>query len=164
MELWQVKKEYRQVAAALRRRKQPMDVDLEQIEEQVLTTVALCDRYETELAVLRLARRCARARLGRLRRWVERAGLMKSVPRPLARKQDEPAVEDLIRALERKGRQARPLRQLLDELTYLDGRLEETRGRLARTALQGASHLELLLTHLRVRRASTTLEPPAVDG
>lgn len=154
MELWQVKKEYRQIAAGLRRRKQPIDVYLEQVEEQVLTTIALGDRYETELAVLKLARRCSRARLRRLRQWVEHSGIMRSVPRPLARKQDEAAADDLIRALERKGREASALRQLLVELAHLDRRLEDTRSRLEQMTTLSVQNLQLLFTHLRVRRAN----------
>src|SRR3990167_7082296 len=105
MELWQVRKEYRQLAMRLRRRKEPLGFDLELVEERVLAALVLCDRFETELCVLRLARRCARARLRRVRNWVEGSGIFQSIPPTLARKDDEPAADDLVRALEKKGRE-----------------------------------------------------------
>ncbi len=163
MELWQVRKEYRQIAMRLRRRREPIDGHLEEVEEQVLSALVLCDRYETELCVLRLARRCARARLRRLRHWVESSGLFKSVPATLARRDDEPAADELVRTLEKKGRQTSYLRQILDELAHLDRRLDDTRERLVRVTAQGVRSLQLLFTHLRVRgeHCSLELEPPS---
>lgn len=151
MELWQVRKQYRQVAMRLRRSKAPLDEHLERIEEQVLTALAQCDRYETELAVLRLALRCSRARLRRLRNWVECSGLLRALTFSLARKDDEPAADELVDVLEKKGRETNHLRQLLDELAHLQRRLVDTKDRLARMTAEGARSLELLFTHLRVR-------------
>ena len=159
MELWQVRKEYRQVAMRLRRRTEPLDGHLEHVEEQVLTALLLCDRYETELCVLKLAKRCARARLRRLRHWLESSAILKSMPHPLTRKEDEPAADELVRTLERKGRETNSLRQLLDELTHLDRRLADTRERLGRMTAQGVRSLQLLFTHLRVRGEQLSLEP-----
>jgi DNA repair exonuclease SbcCD ATPase subunit len=155
MELWQVRKEYRQLAMRLRRRREPLDEHLEQIEEQVLSALASCDRYETEVAVLKLAMKCARGRLRRLRHWVECSGLLKSVPLSLARKDDEPAADDLVRTLQRKGRETSYLRQLLDELSHLERRLMESRERLSRMTTQGVRSLQLLFTHLSVRSDSS---------
>jgi len=159
MELWQVRKEYRQVAMKLRRAKEPIDLHLEHVEEQVLSLLVLVDRLETELCVLKLARRCGRARLRRLRHWVESSGIFKSIPLSLTRKDDQPAADELIKALERKGLQTHYLRQLLDELAHLDRRLDETRERLTRMTVQVANSLQLLFTHLRVRRDQLTLAP-----
>ncbi len=159
MELWQVRKEYRMVAMKLRRDKEPLDPHLEHVEEQVLTALVLCDRFETELCVLKLARRCARARLRRVRHWVECSGIFKSIPPALLRKEDEPAADELVVALNRKGRETNYLRQLLDELTHLDRRLLDTRERLERMTLHGVKSLQLLFVHLRVRRDQLTLEP-----
>lgn len=159
MELWQVRKGYRQVAMRLRRRKEPLDPHLERVEEQMLSLMVMCDRYETELAVLKLARRCSRARLKRLRHWVECSGFLKLLPRPLARRDDVLAADELVRTLERTGRETSYLRQLLDELAHLDRRLEDTRERLVRLTAEGMRSLQLLFTHLRVRGDSCTLEP-----
>jgi hypothetical protein len=149
MELWQVRKVYRQVAFRLRSKRAPMNHDLERVEERVVVTLALCDRTETELCVLRLARRCAYARLKRLRTWVENAGLMKDSPARLARKKDEDTLEDLERDLLRRGLESAYLRQALDEVAHLDRRMEETRARLARIIALAATCLQLLLTHLK---------------
>ena len=159
MELWQVRKEYRQVAMKLRRAKEPIDAHLEHVEEQVLEALVLCDRFETELCVLKLARRCARARLKRVRRWVECSGIFKSIPPGLSRKEDEPAADELVKALERKGRETNYLRQLLEELAHLERRLQDTRDRLERLTVQGVKSLHLLFTHLRIRGDQLTLEP-----
>ncbi len=159
MELWQVRKAYRQAAMRLRRCKEPLGGDLERVEEQVLSVLVLCDRYETELAVLKLARRCSRARLRRLRHWVECSGFLKLLPRPLARKDDEVAADELVRTLEKGGRETSYLRQLLDELMHLDRRLEETRERLGRLTAQGVRSVQLLFTHLRVRGEPVSIEP-----
>ncbi|MDP1822164.1 MAG: hypothetical protein Q8L48_02950 [Archangium sp.] len=150
MELWQVRREYRLVAMSLRRRKEPPDVYLEGVEEQVLSALLLCDRFHTELGVLRLAKRCALARLKRVLRWVESAGLARSIPRALTRKDDAAAAAELARALERKGRDASHLRQLLDELAHLDRRLEEARARISRMTTLSEEGLQLLLVHARV--------------
>ena len=104
MELWQVRREYGLLAMSLRRRKEPPDEHLELIEEQVLTTLILCDRCETEQGVLRLAKRCALARLRRVRRYVEKSGIHRTIPRPLMRRDDQSAAVELARALEKKGR------------------------------------------------------------
>lgn len=132
MELWQVRKEYRLVAMKLRRGAEPLDAHLEHAEEQVLSALVLCDRFETEMCVLKLARRCARARLRRVRHWVECSGIFKLIRPSLARKEDESAADELLKVLEKKGRETNYLRQLLDELTHLERRLDETRERLAR--------------------------------
>lgn len=155
LELWQVRKQYRQVAMRLRRSKGPLDEHLERIEDQVLTALAQCDRYETELAVLRLALRCSRARLRRLRNWVECSGLLRALSvTSLVRKDDEPAVDELACVLEKKGRETGHLRQLLDELAHLQRRLTETKDRLSRMTAEGTRSLQLLFTHLRVRGES----------
>lgn len=132
MELWKVRKAYRQLAFRLRTRRAPMDGSLENVEERVVVALVLCDRTETELCVLRLARRCAWARLKRMRKWVEHAGLMKDSPARLARKKDEDTLEDLERELARRGLESGHLRQVLDELAHLERRLTETRARLSR--------------------------------
>ena len=149
MELWQVKKGYRQLAFRLRSRRAPMSHDLELVEERVVVALALCDRTETELCVLRLARRCAYARLKRLRTWIENAGLMKDSPARLARKKDEDTLEDLERDLVRRGLESAYLRQALDEVAHLDRRMDETRARLARITSLAVTCLQLLITHAR---------------
>lgn len=147
MELWQVRKGYRQLAFRLRSRRAPMNTELERVEERVVVALALCDRTETELCVLRLARRCAWARMKRLRTWVENAGLMKDSPTRLARKKDEDTLEDLERDLLRRGFDSAYVRQVLDEVAHLDRRMDETRARLARLVSLAATCLQLLITH-----------------
>ena len=149
MELWKVRKEYRRAAMSLRRRPPPLEPHLVQMEEQVLISLVLCDRSETELSVLRLARRCARARLRRLRHWVENAGIFKSAQRPLARKADEAAADELARGLEELGRESSYVRQLLDEVAHLDRRFDEARERLVRLTATSAEGLLLLLSYLQ---------------
>jgi hypothetical protein len=151
MELWQVRKQYRQVAMRLRRSKAPLDEHLERVEEQVITALAQCDRYETELAVLRLALRCSKARLRRMRNWLECSGLLRAMSPSLVRKDDEPAADELVVVLEKRGRETNYLRQLLDELAHLQRRLTETKERLGRMTQEGTKSLQLLFTHLRVR-------------
>lgn len=149
MELWKVRKEYRRAAMSLRRRPRPLEPHLVQMEEQVLISLVLCDRYETEVSVLRLARRCARARLRRLRHWVENAGIFKSAPRPLARKADEPAADELARGLEQLGRESGYVRQVLDEVAHLERRFGETHERLLRVTATSVEGLQLLLGYLQ---------------
>lgn len=158
MELWQVWREYRLVAMSLRRRKAPPDVYLDEVEEQVLSALLLCDRFHTEVGVLRLAKRCGLARLKRVRRWVESAGLARTIPRALTRRDDAAAAEELMRALERKGRDASHLRQLLDELAHLDRRLEDARARIARMTALSEEALQLLLVHARVGKPALVAE------
>lgn len=150
MELWQVRKEYRQLAFRLRTRRAPMDRYFENVEERVVVALALCDRTETELCVLRLARRCAHARMRRLRTWVENAGLMKDSPPRLARKKDEETLEELERDLARRGLESSYLRQALDELAHLERRLDDTRARLGRLTTLAGTCLQLLITHMKV--------------
>lgn len=156
MELWQVRKEYRLLAMRLRRRKGAVAAHVELAEEQVLSALVLCDRFEVELCVLKLARRCARARLRRLRRWVESSGLYRAMPRPLSRREDEPAADELARGLERKGIEPHYLRQLLAELSHLDRRLEDSRERLERMTEHGVRALERLFIEMGMKPGALT--------
>lgn len=151
MELWQVRKEYRLLAMRLRRRKGLVAPHVELAEEQVLSALVLCDRFEVELCVLKLARRCARARLKRLRRWVESSGLYRTMPRPLSRREDEPAADELAKGLEKKGIEPHYVRQLLAELIHLDRRLFESRERLERMTALGIAALEQLFIEMRMK-------------
>ena len=151
MELWQVRREYRLLAMRLRRRKGLVATHVELVEEQVLSALVRCDRFEVELCVLKLAKRCARARLRRLRRWVESSGLYRTMPRPLSRREDEPAADELAKGLERKGIEPHYLRQLLAELSHLDRRLEESRERLERTTELGVRALEQLFIEMGMK-------------
>lgn len=150
MELWQVRKRYRGMAFKLRRVKEPLGLDLERLEERALIALALSDRLETELSVLRLARRWARARLRRLRHWVERAGMMMLLPARLTRGHDWLAAEELLRILTKHEHRELALyfRQLLDELAHLERRFEDTRGRLGRVVTLAAESVERLCAHL----------------
>lgn len=165
MELWQVKKRYRQVAAKLKRRAVSIETGVQYLEAQVLLTLGLCDRAETELSVLRMARRCAKARLRRLRQWVENAALLKSSPlRLVVHKEDELAAEELERALVRSGANetAQLFRQLRHELAALDERMTEAKMRLNRTAALAAEKLNQLTSHASF--PSARLEPHRAGG
>ena len=165
MELWQVRRDYRQVAVGLRKRREPMDLYLENLEERILVALALCDRFETEISVLRLAVRCGKARLRRLRRWVESAGLMKDTPLSLGRKTDAAALEEMERGLAQRCRESTFVRQALEEVAYLEHRLEDTRARLARLGELASDCFLLLLKHLPTRnRGERRAAPEARRG
>ena len=156
MELWQVRKEYRLLAMRLRRRKGGVAAHVELAEEQVLSALVQCDRYEVELCVLKLAKKCARAHLRRMRRWVESAGLYRTMPRPLTRREDEVAADELAKGLERKGIEPHYLKQLLAELSHLDRRLADSKERLDRTLEQGVRSLAQLFELMGLKPGALT--------
>lgn len=145
MDLWQVRKRYRQLGVRLRR------VEgnglLKQAEEEVVAALLLADRLETELAVLRFARKCAQGRLGRVRAWLEHTALLKDAPCTLFERPDEPEL-----FLAKLGAQslAGVLGQLQLELRSLDRRARETRDRLLRLAESAAAHFARLDAQLRL--------------
>jgi hypothetical protein len=152
MELWQVRKDYRALAVKLRQRREPADLYLQNLEERVLVALVLCDRFETEISVLRLAVRCGRARLKRLRRWVASAGLMKDTPLSMGRKTDEAALEEMERSLAQRCAESTFVRQALEEVSYLEHRLEDTRARLGRLSELSSTCFLLLLKHVPARK------------
>ncbi len=149
MDLWRARKRYRQLGLRLRRSKTRSEA-LRRAEEQVIVALLLGDRLETERSVLRFARRCAQARLRRLRAWVEGAGLLAEASVPLVRRGDEAAVEDLRRVLGGLGAvdAAAAAHQLLVELSLLDARLADTQARINRVGVVAGQHLEQLLSYL----------------
>ncbi len=150
MELWRVRKEYRQLAVRLRRSlAQVTLVDL--AEEHVLVMLGLGDRLETELSVLRSARRSARARLRRLRGWLESSGVLKHLPPSLSRRPDELAVAEFAHVLAERGfhEAAALVSHLRRELLHLDGRIDDTRERLQRLSDNSRELFERLRGHVR---------------
>lgn len=150
MELWRVRKEYRQLAVRLRRSlARVVTVDL--AEEHVLVMLGMGDRLETELSVLRHARRSARARLRRLRGWLEGAGVLKNLPPTLSRRPDELAIAELAYVLGERGfhEAAALISHLRRELLHLDGRIADTRERLQRLSDNSRELFERLRGHAR---------------
>jgi hypothetical protein len=145
MELWRLKKRYRALAVRLRRAKS-RSLAVLKAEELVLVALWLGDRVETELAVVRCAKRAARGRLRRLRVWLDNAGLLADAPLHLVRPDDLAALEHfdehltLLGATEATG----ALQQLRGELRHLEGRITDVGVRLERVAELVAQHLEHL--------------------
>lgn len=148
MELWRVRKEYRQLAVKLRKAPGEQSPAVNEAESFLLLVLCNGERLETELAVLRHARRSARARLRRLRVWLEGAGILKRhVTNALVRKVDELASHELhARLLERGfGELAAVLSHVLREVQHLDRRIEDTRVRLERLSDSSRQMYERLL-------------------
>jgi hypothetical protein len=143
MELWHIKREYRRAASAMRRR--AVNPDIMGAELHVLALLATCDRTDTELSVLRLAKRCVRARLRRQRDLFENAVLVKSVPR-LLKSTDEWAAEELEQLLtqHQHPHAAFQFRQVLDEMHLIEERQQELKQRLERLTTSAAEALARL--------------------
>lgn len=157
MELWHIKREYRRAASAMRRR--AVNADIMGAELQVLELLATCDRTDTELSVLRLAKRCVRARMRRQRELFENAALVKSIPR-LLKSTDEWAAEDLERVLmqHQHPQAASQFRQVLDEMNLIEERQEQLKQRLARVterATEALARLNGLLKGLSLSTLGT---------
>jgi hypothetical protein len=146
MDLWQVRKRYRSTAARLRRMKNA-DPAVLAAEEQLLVTLLLGDRLETERSVFRYAVRSARARLRRLRGWLDAAVLAADMNTSLVRREDEPAVMELQRYMERTGATsaAQVIEQLRGELAHLEGRVRDISARLGRVSQAASAHFERLV-------------------
>ncbi|MFZ5440580.1 MAG: hypothetical protein ACOZQL_11265 [Myxococcota bacterium] len=155
MDLWQVRKRYRQLAARLRR------VEgnglLREAEQEVVESLLIADRLETELAVLRFTKKCALGRLGRVRAWLEHTSLLKEAPDSLFDAPDEP--ELFLSSLGAAGL-ASLLGQLQLELKVLEHRSRELQQRLTRLGEVAAGHYLRLEARLRAER----LEPAEIGG
>lgn len=134
MELWRVRKAYRQLAVRLRRSPIAMTDVEQQAEIAVVQMLSEGDRIETELAVLRHTRRSARARLRRLRERLEGMGVLKTRPPSLVRRPDELAAQELHGTLLDGGWHdlASIVVHVQREVLHLDRRIDDTRTRLQR--------------------------------
>ncbi len=165
MELWQVKRRYRLLAVRLRRLKTTA-TEVLQAEEQVLVALLQGDRLETELAVLRMARRCTKARLRRMQVWLGGTVLLLHTPMPLVLGDEGEALDFYEAQLGRVGaaQAVHVAQQLRRELSHLDARQDEVKGRLQRLGSVAGHHLECLVRSLRAglgRHDTATLEPPS---
>ena len=142
MELWQVRKRFKALGLRLRKRKGRAPA-LQQAEEQVLVALCLGERLETELSVLRFARRCTEARMRRLRLWFENTGLLAREGLPLIRRDDLGALTDFEAVLSARGASdaAAMARQSLAEVQSFDARIEDVRVRIARVGVVADQHL-----------------------
>lgn len=152
MELFQLRRLYRDLAASLRRRKKLEEPSFDALEAQVLDALLRCDRHQTELAMLKATRRCLRGSVTRQRRWLARAAFVRRLSPTLARQTNEAAVAELARLLEARGYPAAVLQRTLSELTLVDRRLEETQARLGQAMTAGATQLQLLQAWVRASR------------
>lgn len=159
MELFQMRRLYRDLAASLRRQRRLEEPALDALEAQVLDALLRCDRHQTELSMLRATQRCLQGFVTRQRRWLGRAAFVRRLSPTLARQSNEAAVAELTRLLETRGFPATALRRTLSELAVVEQRLEEAQGRLHHALLAGALHLERLQTWLRVYRDRGALAP-----
>lgn len=142
MELWQVRKRFRALGLRLRKLKGRAPA-LQHAEEQVLVALCLGERLETELSVLRFARRCTEARMRRLRLWLEGTGMLMREGLPLIRRDDLGALADFEALLASMGASdaAAMARQSLVELQSFDARIEDVRVRIARVGVVADQHL-----------------------
>jgi hypothetical protein len=150
MELWQVQRDYRLLAARLRRHRRHFDAQLDLIEAQLLEALLWCDRYETEACVLRLSRRCLVGRLKRTRKWVESAGLLKTLERSLVRKPAKEVLEELVELLPSHGCPPDPARHVLEELADVDRRAEQANVELVKATQLAVEHFQRLAAWIRV--------------
>lgn len=161
MELWRVRKEYRQLAVKLRKAVSAQPVVVNDAESEVLLVLCNGERLETELAVLNHARRSARARLRRMRVLLEGAGILKDhVTSALVRRLDSIAGLELHAVLSRRGMHevAAMLQQIRGELEHLDRRITEVAGRLERLSTLSRSLFERLMGTLNITGYAQT--PP----
>lgn len=153
MELWRVRKEYRQLAVKLRKAVEVQPAVVAGAEAEVLLVLCSGERLETELAVLNHARRSARARLRRMRLLLEGAGVLKDhVTSALVRRSDTVAALELHDALSRRGFQevAAVLQQVRGELEHLERRIDDVTLRLGRLSTLSRTLLERLLGALNL--------------
>lgn len=145
MDLWQVRRRYRQLGARLRRVEG--NGPLKQAEEVVVASLLLADRLETELAVLRFARKCAQGRLGRVQAWLEHTALLKDAPRAVFNVAEE---AELFLAKLGADSLAAALGQLQLELRTLDHRVSELHARITRLGEVASDHFATLDAHVRL--------------
>lgn len=153
MELWRVRKEYRQLAVKLRKAVGSQPVVVSGAEADVLLVLCNGERLETELAVLNHTRRSARARLRRMRVLLENAGVLKDhVTSALVRRSDTVAALELDAALTNRGcsEVATVLKQVRGELEHLERRIEEVAARLERLSSTSRVLLARLLGALNL--------------
>lgn len=148
MELWRVRKEYRQLAVKLRKAIAAQPEVVSQAEASVLLVLCNGERLETELAVLNHTRRSALARLRRMRVLIEGTGMLKDhVASALVRRVDLIAALELNAALKLRGfsEVAALLAQVRGEIAHLEKRINEVATRLARLSELSRTLLSQLL-------------------
>lgn len=161
MELWRVRKEYRQLAVKLRKAAETQPVVVNDAEVQVLLVLCNGERLETELAVLNHTRRSARARLRRMRVLLEGAGILKDhVTTALVRKNDAVAALELHAALTNRGfpEVAAMLEQVRSEIAHLNRRISDVTVRFDRLSAVVNELLERLFGTLNLTNYAMT--PP----